>query len=167
MFCYPVSNGSTIIKVYLRCASKVSRPFTQRYVDPLVLRRDCRAKIIITGNFLCTQDPYLDGFFIYNSMIEHDSVPPRLVSDSNLESDFKNRILNISLGKLECLVKFLPLVLDKLLLLLVKPPVFNNFTFKNIGQAVFETLANIVKLINMVSRHKDSFTVHQVAASIK
>jgi hypothetical protein len=110
-------------------------------------------------------------------MIEHGSVPPRLVTDSNLESDFKirfvtlyalftvqqkrsrvyicffflRRILNVSLARLECLVKFLPLVLDKLLLLLVKPPVLNNFQFKNIGQAVFETLANVVQLINMVS----------------
>lgn len=60
------------------------------------------------------------------------------------------RILNISQARLEPLVKFLPLVLDKLLVLLVNPPILNNYVF-NIGQAVFETMANIVKLINMVS----------------
>lgn len=60
------------------------------------------------------------------------------------------RILNISQAKLEPLVKFLPLVLDKLLLLLVKPPILNTHVF-NIGQAVFETIASVVKVINLVS----------------
>lgn len=68
---------------------------------------------------------------------------------------FPSRILNISLAKLEPLVKFLPLVLDKLLLLLVKPPILNNYVF-NIGQAVFETVASIVKVINIVSLHLSS-----------
>lgn len=61
-----------------------------------------------------------------------------------------NRILNVSQAKLEPLVKYLPLLLDKLLLLLVKPPILNNCIF-NIGQAVFETIATVVKVINIVS----------------
>lgn len=60
------------------------------------------------------------------------------------------RILNLKQAKLEPLIKFLPLVLDKLLLLLVKSPILNGCVF-NIGQAVFETIATIVKLINTVS----------------
>ncbi len=56
---------------------------------------------------------------------------------------------------MEPLVKFLPLILDKLLLLLVKPPILNNYLF-NIGQSVFETIANIVKLVNVVSIYCDS-----------
>ncbi|XP_065206218.1 dedicator of cytokinesis protein 7 [Planococcus citri] len=94
-----------------------------------------------------TGDPSLDQFFVYDSMLEHGSIPARLVNDTNIENEFKNRILNISQAKLEPLVKFLPLVLDKLLTLLVKPPILNNCVF-NIGQAVFETIAVIVKLIN-------------------
>lgn len=50
-------------------------------------------------------------------------------------------------------MKFLPLVLDKLLLLLVKPPMLNGCVF-NIGQAVFETIAVVVKLINTVGTYK-------------
>lgn len=46
-------------------------------------------------------------------------------------------------------MKFLPLVLDKLLVLLVKPPILNNSIF-NIGQAVFESIAKIVQKINEV-----------------
>ncbi|XKL65388.1 hypothetical protein PGB90_008808 [Kerria lacca] len=103
---------------------------------------------IETASSVHTQDIFLDQFFLYNNMIEQGTIPPRLVNDSNIENEFKNRILNVSQAKLEPLVKYLPLLLDKLLLLLVKPPILNNCIF-NIGQAVFETIATVVKVINI------------------
>lgn len=94
-----------------------------------------------------TKDEQLDKFFIYSSMVEHGKIPAGLGNDPHLEQDFKDKILNINKAKLDPLVKFLPLVLDKLLVLLVKPPILNNSIF-NIGQAVFESIAKIVQKIN-------------------
>ena len=44
----------------------------------------------------------------------------------------------------ESLVSFLPLVLDKLLLLMVKPPTVAGLTL-NVGQAAFSAMTSVVK----------------------
>lgn len=66
-------------------------------------------------------------------------------------SDF--RIREISNARLEPLVRFLPLVLDKLLLLVVKPPNFGP-RMQDVGQAAFNAIAEIV---NKISKAVSSF----------
>ena len=61
------------------------------------------------------------------------------------------RIKELPNARLEPLVRFLPLVLDKLLLLVVKPPNFGG-RMLDVGQAAFNAIAEIVnKISNMVN----------------
>ena len=60
------------------------------------------------------------------------------------------RIKDLPNARLEPQVRFLPLVLDKLLLLVVKPP---NFSGKaDVGQAAFNAIADIVNKISTAVR---------------
>ena len=73
----------------------------------------------------------------------------------NMERDMENNLLKrineLHRAQLEPLVKFLPLILDKLLLLMVKPPAFDGHIL-NVGPAAFNAIAMIVnKLTSSVS----------------
>lgn len=58
-------------------------------------------------------------------MAEENRVPPR-IGPENYEVDLKRSIHDICHSQTEPLVKFLNLVLDKLVLLMVRPPVVSN-----------------------------------------
>ena len=60
---------------------------------------------------------------------------------------FHSRINELPNSRLEPLVRFLPLVLDKLLLLVVKPPNFGG-RILDVGQAAFNAIAEIVNKIS-------------------
>lgn len=57
-------------------------------------------------------------------------------------------VLNLTHAKIEPLTKFLPLILDKLIGLMVKPIIISNIAL-NISQTVFEAIAIIVKNITV------------------
>ena len=68
-----------------------------------------------------------------------------------MENNLLRRINELHRAQLEPLVKFLPLILDKLLLLMVKPPAFDGHIL-NVGPAAFNAIAMIVnKLTSSVS----------------
>ena len=68
----------------------------------------------------------------------------------NMERDMENNLLRrineLHRAQLEPLVKFLPLILDKLLLLMVKPPAFDGHIL-NVGPAAFNAIAMIVETL--------------------
>ena len=81
----------------------------------------------------------------------------------NMERDMENNLLRrineLHRAQLEPLVKFLPLILDKLLLLMVKPPAFDGHIL-NVGPAAFNAIAMIVnKLTSSVSPFTLFFSV--------
>ena len=81
----------------------------------------------------------------------------------NMEKDMENNLLRrineLHRAQLEPLVKFLPLILDKLLLLMVKPPAFDGHIL-NVGPAAFNAIAMIVnKLTSSVSPFTLFFSV--------
>lgn len=92
-----------------------------------------------------TQDKYLDKFLGLCAALEDGSIPPR-IGEANMESALKTSILELTHAKSEPLVKFLPVILDKLVLLLVRPPAVGG-QLMNIGQTTFEALASLVKSI--------------------
>ncbi|KAE8748545.1 hypothetical protein FOCC_FOCC004721 [Frankliniella occidentalis] len=92
-----------------------------------------------------TQDKYLDKFLGLCAALEDGSIPPR-IGEANMEGALKASILELTHAKSEPLVKFLPVILDKLLLLLVRPPAVSG-QLMNIGQTTFEALASLVKSI--------------------
>lgn len=92
-----------------------------------------------------TQDKYLDKFLGLCAALEDGPIPPR-IGEANMEGALKASILELTHAKSEPLVKFLPVILDKLLLLLVRPPAVGG-QLMNIGQTTFEALASLVKSI--------------------
>ena len=58
-----------------------------------------------------------------------------------------SRIRDLPSSRLEPIVRFLPMVLDKLLLLVVKPPNFGG-KMLDVGQAAFNAIAEIVNKIS-------------------
>ena len=63
-----------------------------------------------------------------------------------MEDDLLRQLSELSKSRLEPLVQFLPLVLDKLLLLMVRPPTVAGHVL-NVAQAAFVAIANIVNKI--------------------
>ncbi|KAJ7372909.1 Dedicator of cytokinesis protein 6 [Desmophyllum pertusum] len=90
---------------------------------------------------------------------------PTRSSEGNLESVLRKSIVDLSKAREEPLVTFLYLVLDKLILLLVRPPVISG-TVVNIGQAAFESLTLIVhRLHQLLENSKDEHGRNQLLAS--
>lgn len=83
-------------------------------------------------------------------MLEEGSVPARM-GESSLETELKNSMLEITNAPdstLESLVNFLPSILNKLIYLLVRPPVIAGQAM-NIGQTAFEAIAMVVNTVTV------------------
>jgi len=73
------------------------------------------------------QDQYLDKFFALVHALDEHQFPVRIddmrIMENNLEAELKTSIAALSSSQLEPVVRFLHLLLDKLVLLVVRPPV--------------------------------------------
>lgn len=73
------------------------------------------------------QDPYLDKFFALVNALDEHMFPVRIgdmrIMENNLENELKSSISALNSSQLEPVVRFLHLLLDKLILLVVRPPV--------------------------------------------
>ena len=69
---------------------------------------------------------------------------PNSYGETNIEDNLLKRINDLHRARLEPLVKFLPLILDKLLLLMVKPPTFDGHIL-NVASAAFNSISMIGK----------------------
>lgn len=72
------------------------------------------------------QDIHIHKFLKVCHQIEGRVMSPTRSSEGNLESVLRKSILDLSKTQEEPLVRFLYLVLDKLILLLVRPPVISG-----------------------------------------
>uniref|UniRef100_A0A8C7F1M0 Dedicator of cytokinesis 7 n=1 Tax=Oncorhynchus kisutch TaxID=8019 RepID=A0A8C7F1M0_ONCKI len=97
-----------------------------------------------------TQDQYLDKFFALVHALDH-MFPVRIgdmrIMENNLEEELKSSIAALNSSQLEPIVRFLHLLLDKLVLLVVRPPVISG-QIVNLGQASFEVMASIVNRLH-------------------
>uniref|UniRef100_A0A4W5RXC4 Dedicator of cytokinesis 7 n=1 Tax=Hucho hucho TaxID=62062 RepID=A0A4W5RXC4_9TELE len=97
-----------------------------------------------------TQDQYLDKFFALVHALDH-MFPVRIgdmrIMENNLEEELKSSIAALNSSQLEPIVRFLHLLLDKLVLLMVRPPVISG-QIVNLGQASFEVMASIVNRLH-------------------
>ncbi|XP_014024287.2 dedicator of cytokinesis protein 7 isoform X15 [Salmo salar] len=97
-----------------------------------------------------TQDQYLDKFFALVHALDH-MFPVRIgdmrIMENNLEEELKSSIAALNSSQLEPIVRFLHLLLDKLVLLVVRPPVISG-QMVNLGQASFEVMASIVNRLH-------------------
>lgn len=83
------------------------------------------------------------------------SMPPPTSSSSanerSTEDELLKRLADLPKARLEPLSRFLPLVLDKLFLLMVRPPCVAGHVL-NVGQAAFNAIAAVVNRISSAVR---------------
>uniref|UniRef100_H3DL65 Dedicator of cytokinesis 7 n=1 Tax=Tetraodon nigroviridis TaxID=99883 RepID=H3DL65_TETNG len=101
---------------------------------------------VVTVSTIHTQDQYLDKFFALVHALDEHMFPVRIgdmrIMENNLEAELKSSIAALNSAQLEPVVRFLHLLLDKLVLLVVRPPVIAG-QIVNLGQASFEVMATI------------------------
>ncbi|KAF4021728.1 hypothetical protein G4228_013840, partial [Cervus hanglu yarkandensis] len=82
---------------------------------------------VVAVSSIHTQDPYLDKFFALVNALDEHMFPVRIgdmrIMENNLENELKSSISALNSSQLEPVVRFLHLLLDKLILLVVRPPV--------------------------------------------
>ncbi|KAK1164280.1 hypothetical protein AOXY_G16336 [Acipenser oxyrinchus oxyrinchus] len=111
---------------------------------------------VVSVSSIHTQDQYLDKFFALVHALDEHSFPVRIgdvrIMENNLETELKTSIAALSSSQLEPVVRFLHPLLDKLILLVVRPPVIAG-QIVNLGQPAFEVMASVV---NRLHKYVDS-----------
>uniref|UniRef100_F7D0N8 Dedicator of cytokinesis 7 n=1 Tax=Ornithorhynchus anatinus TaxID=9258 RepID=F7D0N8_ORNAN len=106
---------------------------------------------VVAVSSLHTQDPFLDKFFALVHALDEHMFPVRIgdmrIMENNLENELKSSISALNSSQLEPVVRFLHLLLDKLILLVVRPPIIAG-QIVNLGQASFEAMASIVNRLH-------------------
>uniref|UniRef100_A0A4W6DFK1 Dedicator of cytokinesis 7 n=1 Tax=Lates calcarifer TaxID=8187 RepID=A0A4W6DFK1_LATCA len=106
---------------------------------------------VVSVSTIHTQDQYLDKFFALVHALDEHMFPVRIgdmrIMENNLEAELKSSIAALNSSQLEPVVRFLHLLLDKLVLLVVRPPVIAG-QIVNLGQASFEVMASIVNRLH-------------------
>ncbi|XP_069623247.1 dedicator of cytokinesis protein 6 isoform X2 [Ranitomeya imitator] len=106
---------------------------------------------LVAASSVHTQDPHLDKFFTLVQVLEEQSFPFRLkdviITESNVESELKSSMGNLRLAALGPSVCFCHQLLDKLILLIVRPPIIGG-QIVNLGRAAFEVVALLVSQIH-------------------
>uniref|UniRef100_A0AAQ4PWN5 Dedicator of cytokinesis 7 n=1 Tax=Gasterosteus aculeatus aculeatus TaxID=481459 RepID=A0AAQ4PWN5_GASAC len=106
---------------------------------------------VVSVSSIHTQDQYLDKFFALVHALDEHMFPVRIgdmrIMENNLEGELKSSIAALNSSQLEPVVRFLHLLLDKLVLLVVRPPVIAG-QIVNLGQASFEVMASIVNRLH-------------------
>ncbi|XP_050551818.1 dedicator of cytokinesis protein 7 isoform X1 [Spodoptera frugiperda] len=86
-------------------------------------------------------DGYIERFAMACEAVQEGNIPPR-IGLANMEAELRASITELPTASVEVLARYLPVVLDKLLHLLVAPPALAGHTL-NIAQDVFTCLAHI------------------------
>ncbi|KAG8238879.1 hypothetical protein J437_LFUL018440, partial [Ladona fulva] len=116
---------------------------------------------MLKHNCFVFQDRYLNKFLNLCSAVEEGNIPQR-IGEANIENELKNSILDLNHAKLDPLVNFLPLIFDKLIFLMVKPPSVGG-QLMNIGPTTFETIAMLVQNISLLQEgHRDQHGRHSL-----
>ncbi|KAK3891189.1 hypothetical protein Pcinc_004905 [Petrolisthes cinctipes] len=100
-----------------------------------------------------SQDKHLDRFFHLCKMVEEGTIPAR-IGEANMEAELKKAMGELVNCHAEPLVRFLPVLLDRLLSLLVWPPTLAG-QLVNIAQACFHTLAALVGRVSALLEDKN------------
>ncbi|KAG7223180.1 hypothetical protein INR49_015788 [Caranx melampygus] len=94
-----------------------------------------------------TQDPHLDKFFTLVYVLEEYSFPFRLkdviITEANMEGELKASMAALRGALLDTCVRFLHQLLNKLIQLIIYPPVISG-QIVNLGRHAFEAMALLV-----------------------
>ncbi|KAH7638366.1 dedicator of cytokinesis protein 7-like protein [Dermatophagoides farinae] len=101
------------------------------------------------------QDAHVDRFFRITSLLESHNQMSSLLHSDNLYEEFCLAITGLQNSNIDSLVKFVHIILNRLIMLMVRPPSslftineFKNKVSKQFKSLVFETLVSIVAKIN-------------------
>uniref|UniRef100_A0A8C3HAH7 Dedicator of cytokinesis 6 n=1 Tax=Chrysemys picta bellii TaxID=8478 RepID=A0A8C3HAH7_CHRPI len=98
-----------------------------------------------------TQDPALDKFFTLGHVLEESHFPVRLrdavLTESNVEGELRASVAGLRGAGLGPLLAHCHQVLDKLLLLIARPPIIGG-QIVNLGRTAFEAMAVMVNQIH-------------------
>uniref|UniRef100_A0A8B9F540 Dedicator of cytokinesis 7 n=1 Tax=Amazona collaria TaxID=241587 RepID=A0A8B9F540_9PSIT len=147
-FCLPVSLEKPPQAYSVLSPEVPSNPNCSRWVDN---HKGVFNVEVVAVSSLHTQDPYLDKFFALVHALDEHMFPVRIgdmrIMENNLENELKSSISALNSSQLEPVVRFLHLLLDKLILLVVRPPVIAG-QIVNLGQASFEAMASIINRLH-------------------
>ncbi|XP_063863721.1 dedicator of cytokinesis protein 7-like isoform X4 [Scylla paramamosain] len=99
------------------------------------------------------QDKQIDCFFNLCKMVEEGNIPAR-IGEANMEGELKKAMADLLNCNAEPLVRFLPVLLDRLISLLVWPPTLAG-QLVNIAQSCFETIGTIVNRVSGLLEDKN------------
>uniref|UniRef100_A0A6I8NBE1 Dedicator of cytokinesis 6 n=1 Tax=Ornithorhynchus anatinus TaxID=9258 RepID=A0A6I8NBE1_ORNAN len=106
---------------------------------------------VLAASSVHPQDPHLDKFFTLVHVLDDSTFPFRLkdviLTENNVETELKSSIGSLRLASMEPLVAFSHHVLNKLILLIVHPPVIGG-QIVNLGRGAFEAIALMVSHIH-------------------
>ncbi|XP_059061813.1 dedicator of cytokinesis protein 7 [Achroia grisella] len=94
-------------------------------------------------------DGYIERFAMACEAVQEGNIPPR-IGLANMESELRASITELPTANVEALARYLPVILDKLLRLLLAPPALAGQTL-NIAQDVFTCLAHIFTEITNIN----------------
>ncbi|XP_060603802.1 dedicator of cytokinesis protein 7-like isoform X2 [Ruditapes philippinarum] len=111
-----------------------------------------------------TQDDKIDKFLSMCRLAQEQKLPPRK-NESQFESELKHSLSDLIRARGENLVQFLSLILDKLILLMIRPPTLSGQVV-NTGQPAFDAMAQIVQRVrDMLEDKNDSNGRNSVLAA--
>ncbi|CAO2635812.1 Dedicator of cytokinesis protein 6 [Lemmus lemmus] len=97
------------------------------------------------------QDPHLDKFFTLVHVLEEGTFPFRLketvLNEATVEQELRASLAALRLASPEPLVAFSHHVLDKLVHLVVRPPIIGG-QIVNLGRGAFEAMAHVASLVH-------------------
>ncbi|XP_061192678.1 dedicator of cytokinesis protein 7-like isoform X2 [Saccostrea echinata] len=100
-----------------------------------------------------TQDDKLEKF-LYNCRMTLEQKLPVRKTEAQFENDLRQSIQEVPKARGENLIQFLPLILDRLLYLMVRPPILGGQQ-ANIGQPAFEGVILVVKRVHELLSEKN------------
>ncbi|XP_064604400.1 dedicator of cytokinesis protein 7-like isoform X2 [Liolophura sinensis] len=100
-----------------------------------------------------TQDEHLEKFLQLCQTAQEQKLPQRM-TEAGFENELKRSLLDLFNAKGEPLVHFLPLILNKLILLMARPPMIGGGMI-NIGQTAFESMVHIVQRVHSLLKERN------------
>ncbi|XP_038048649.1 dedicator of cytokinesis protein 7-like isoform X4 [Patiria miniata] len=95
------------------------------------------------------QDEFVDKFLSRCHNVEEGKIP-RSIGEQDMKAKLVKSIMELNNAVAEPLVKFLPIILDKLILMIVRPPIIGGQIVDHVGQLCFDTIAEIVDRIHIL-----------------
>ncbi|CAG9827394.1 unnamed protein product [Diabrotica balteata] len=101
-----------------------------------------------TASSVHTHDPPIERFFAAYDFV-HTGIIPQRLGEVGSENELRAAMLGLSGAKPETIVKYLPIIFDNIIELLVQPPRLSGHTL-NVGHTCFEAICSLLDKISNV-----------------